>query len=118
MFFFGPLSTHLPYVLLGVAYVLSVSFFSLKAYSQPEETHSESETTLISIADSTAEPDESTFYLDLIEFYGFTSCEPENFRLSHYIPETEILWPPPEHNHRGHTCTFDALSRPPPTFVC
>jgi hypothetical protein len=37
MFFFGPLSTHLPYIILGLVYVISVSVVSLKAVATQEE---------------------------------------------------------------------------------
>lgn len=56
MFFFGPLSTHLPYIIIGLLYVVSISVFSFRAlaaepyediYAEPDTREVESDQKLV-----------------------------------------------------------------------
>jgi hypothetical protein len=117
MFFFGPLSTHLPYILLGLAYLVSVSFFSLRASESPEEEAVANAGRHILTDEPALEADELALFFTEIEGLTAVSTIEGRRPTLRYPTETEILWPSPEHRHNSHIFTYAAFSRPPPSFL-
>ncbi len=113
MFFFGPLSTHLPYILLGVVYLASVSFYSLKvmAGQGPEDNLHE---LTQSIDNSESDTDETLFvFNDLHQGYSdYVADESDD----HHVITLLIaqLRGSPGHLMFSDFYDFNSFGRPPP----
>lgn len=117
MFFFGPLSTHLPYIIIGLLYVVSMSVFSFRALAAepPEEIYAEPDTCE---ADSDQKLVASTTSFE--DFFNypdqFVAAEVQT-KQSTYLcgsPQLFLLTRPP---CLLRPVLLPFLSRPPPAMV-
>ncbi len=113
MFFFGPLSTHLPYILLGVVYLASVSFYSLKvmAGQDPEDKPHE----LTQIVDNSEPDTDDTLFVfnDLHQGYSDYVADESD---GHHAIKLLIthLRGSPGHLMFSDFYDFNSFGRPPP----
>lgn len=117
MFFFGPLSTHLPYIIIGLLYVVSMSVFSFRALAaeppadiaaEPETREAESNSR---IAESIASFEDYS-----IEGDHFASADLQTKPSTKFceIRKVFLLTRPP---CLSAPFLFPHLSRPPPAMV-
>jgi hypothetical protein len=113
MFFFGTLSTHLPYILLGVVYLASVSFYSLKVMTGdgPEENTHE----LTYLADnSETDADDKLFVFDYVN-QGISDLASKETESSLCFPVLSTrLRGSPGHLLFSEFYCFNSFGRPPP----
>lgn len=113
MFFFGPLSTHLPYILLGVIYLVSVSFYSLKVMAAEGPEDNPHELTHF-VDNSETDADDTLLVFDNLnqEYSDFAFAETK-CSLSFPLLSTRLRGSP-GHLMFSDFYSFNSFGRPPP----
>jgi hypothetical protein len=115
MFFFGPLSTHLPYIILGLVYVVSVSIFSLKTIASNDEYQPDHKLAIIfNEAENTSGL--ANYYIEIFDQQVSDSFA-ETYRKDNINLPIFLLPPRPKLRVLKPACPlgFIAFGRPPPS---
>lgn len=113
MFFFGPLSSHLPYILLGVVYLASVSFYSLKVMAAEGPEDNPHELTHF-VDNSEIDADDTLLVFENLN-QGYSDCAFEEAKNSLSFPLLSTrLRGSPGHLMFSVFYDFNSFGRPPP----
>lgn len=116
MFFFGLLSTNLPYIVLAVLYLISFAGFSLKALEQEALSNADLNPKVI-----LAQTNHNTYdsYFDYSDYFSDQKVSdlPENSPGIPLLPKQKCSESCTTFSFFNHLITYTLFSRPPPALV-